>query len=414
MATPLPAGLPQILAAPVAPRQGDTGPKNADSETQGPGFAQTLEQRKEMKASAPAAEPRRAEAKAPAKSESQTPAKESADTRPSTDPAAEDASKASLAGDPAAVAALVLAAVAAAQTSSAPQKSPDPNAAMPGTPATGTAAPGLAIALAALARAAEGKDAGRPATPEPIADTAADPSASSATDSGFRGALAEAELPESLPAATAPTEVDAATAKISTPTAAPVAEVAPRATESEPGEKTPVSQSPSLESLPANAASVLSQAAHAHSRHEAPALQLTITPPPGHPQWAEAVGNRVTWMVGQNEGSADLVLTPPQLGRVEVSVTVSGDLTTAQFVAATPAARDVLEQALPRLREVLAEAGIMLADAQVSTSDQRGASADGREQAPRRQQAHGLPVTDLRSTPPAWLRRGEGLVDTFA
>lgn len=143
-------------------------------------------------------------------------------------------------------------------------------------------------------------------------------------------------------------------------------------------------------------------------------LHLHVPQPPGHPAWAEAVGSRVTWMVGQRESTAELVLTPPQLGRVEVNLTVSGDQTTAQFVAATPAAREALEQALPRLREVLAEAGINLADSGVSTSDRQ----DGGRQAPRQNPgrlADNLPPVEAGAKPGvAWGQTGRGLVDTFA
>lgn len=144
------------------------------------------------------------------------------------------------------------------------------------------------------------------------------------------------------------------------------------------------------------------------------ALRLQVTQPPDHPAWAESVGNRITWMVGQKESTAELVLTPPQLGRVEVTLTTNGEHTHAQFVAATPAAREVLEQAMPRLREVLANAGITLTDSGVSTSNQGGARGESNRQDSPRQEASVPPTgaSQARITP--WLQRGQGLVDTFA
>jgi flagellar hook-length control protein FliK len=90
--------------------------------------------------------------------------------------------------------------------------------------------------------------------------------------------------------------------------------------------------------------------------------------PAGSPGWPEEVGNRVSWMVGQHESQAELTLTPPQLGKIEVSITVSGDQTSAQFVTATPAARELIEQSLPRLREILEQSGISLGQTDVGTS----------------------------------------------
>lgn len=419
MATALPAALPQIQAAPNAPQRGDRGATNAGADVDGAGFAQTLERRKEMKASTPSPEPSKAETKAPSKPEPQPSTAKAADPAPPAEETKHDSgddSRASLAGDPAAVAALVLAAVAAAQTSAAPNKTND--SVNPTTPASGTAAPGLAVALAALTQATQGKVADENLPSQCVKEAASDASSAPITalpvDDGDGGAVTAANAPDALPPTTAPAE-GSAIGKTSG-TAPAVAEAAPRAAEAEAGDTppAPASQAAMPESLPAGAATAWAQGTHLHSRHDIPALQFAVTPPPGHPQWADAVGNRVTWMVGQNEGTADLILTPPQLGRLEVSVTVSGDITTAQFVAATPAARDVLEQALPRLREVLAESGIMLADAQVSTSGQQGQGSETGRQSARRQQDQGLPSSEVRAAGPAWLRRGEGLVDTFA
>ena len=140
-----------------------------------------------------------------------------------------------------------------------------------------------------------------------------------------------------------------------------------------------------------------------------------IATPAGQPGWAEDVGNRVVLLAGRDEGAAELILTPPHLGRVEVSLRVTGEHTTAHFVAATPAARDALDQAMPRLREVLAEAGIALGDANVNTQaqQQRG---DGGSGSGHYRQRYG---NDMAGESPVaasqtWLRRSDGLIDTFA
>lgn len=100
------------------------------------------------------------------------------------------------------------------------------------------------------------------------------------------------------------------------------------------------------------------------------ALPMHVNTPASQPGWADAVGNRVLWLVGRDESRAELILTPPTLGKLEISITVSGDTTTAQFVAATPAAREALEQAMPRLREMFEQAGVTLAESNVNTASQ--------------------------------------------
>lgn len=147
--------------------------------------------------------------------------------------------------------------------------------------------------------------------------------------------------------------------------------------------------------------------------------QLPVYTPAGHKAWAEDVGNRLIWMANRSESRAELMLTPPSLGKLGVSIQVSGDQTTAQFVAATPAAREALEQAMPRLRELLQQAGINLGQTDVSTSsDQQareGASREGRDPAGRGGGPHA--VSDVEAERPiatSWTTGGNGVIDIFA
>ncbi|MDY0013306.1 MAG: flagellar hook-length control protein FliK [Rhodocyclaceae bacterium] len=162
----------------------------------------------------------------------------------------------------------------------------------------------------------------------------------------------------------------------------------------------------------------LSATATHHQPAPAPATpslpQMSVSTPVGYDAWAGEVANRVVWMSKHQENTAELILTPPQLGRLEVSVSVDGDKTSAQFVAATPAAREALEQALPRLREALAQSGITLTDASVNTAGQQGQQSGDNGGSNRRRYATQESGTATISPATEWVRRGEGLVDTFA
>ncbi|MBS0545794.1 MAG: flagellar hook-length control protein FliK [Proteobacteria bacterium] len=140
------------------------------------------------------------------------------------------------------------------------------------------------------------------------------------------------------------------------------------------------------------------------------APQLPVHTPVGQDGWAEEIGNRVTWMLGRAESKAELVLTPPNLGKLEVSINLNGDQTTAQFIAANQAARDALEQAMPRLREMLAGAGISLGETSVSTSGEQQAGREGGGGGHPRGQGEG---TVGGSSAATWLRQHDGMVDTF-
>lgn len=160
-------------------------------------------------------------------------------------------------------------------------------------------------------------------------------------------------------------------------------------------------------------AGTLQQAQHADFRAhmaaaQAPKAELAVATPITHPGWAEDVGHQITWLAEQGTSKAELVLTPPHLGRIEIKLEIGTDLSTAQFVSASPQVREALEQAMPRLREMLAQGGISLGEANVS-SDQPSRDGGGSDSRSQRGRDGG---GDIAVAPAA--RRGVGLVDLFA
>jgi flagellar hook-length control protein FliK len=63
--------------------------------------------------------------------------------------------------------------------------------------------------------------------------------------------------------------------------------------------------------------------------------------------------------------SASLKLSPEHLGPLEIQISVQDDRATVWFGAAHAETRTALEQALPRLRELLQSQGLSLTDAGV-------------------------------------------------
>lgn len=140
----------------------------------------------------------------------------------------------------------------------------------------------------------------------------------------------------------------------------------------------------------------------------------------GSASWNERIGDRVVWMANNKESHAELVLTPPQMGRVEVKLSISDDQATATFVSANPQVREALEAALPRLREILADAGVQLGQAQVG-AENAGQSAQQEKNGDNF--AFGRDSTSTGEfaqpggsgpTASAGLKSGRGLVDVFA
>ncbi len=153
---------------------------------------------------------------------------------------------------------------------------------------------------------------------------------------------------------------------------------------------------------------------HAASGGDAPAI-IRIDTPTGSHGWDAEVGQKIIFLANRQESRAELTLTPPHLGKLEITISVNGDQTSATFISASPAAREALEQALPRLREMLADAGISLGQASVNAESAR----QGRDEAPATGTGMGHGGRDkdtaqAAEAPTQWLRRSSGLVDTFA
>lgn len=95
----------------------------------------------------------------------------------------------------------------------------------------------------------------------------------------------------------------------------------------------------------------------------------------GTTAWDTQVSQKVVWMVGGEDQTASLTLNPPDLGPVQVVLNVNNDQATVAFHSATPEVREALENAMPRLRDMLSDAGVTLGEASVSANmpDQRQA-----------------------------------------
>lgn len=81
-----------------------------------------------------------------------------------------------------------------------------------------------------------------------------------------------------------------------------------------------------------------------------------------------ALAEQVKWSLKEGLETAELKLHPPSLGALDVRVSMDGDKANVHFVSSHPIVREVLEAAMPRLREALAQDGLSLG--QVSVSDQ--------------------------------------------
>ncbi|HFE32145.1 MAG TPA: flagellar hook-length control protein FliK, partial [Gammaproteobacteria bacterium] len=84
----------------------------------------------------------------------------------------------------------------------------------------------------------------------------------------------------------------------------------------------------------------------------------------GHPGWSAELGQRMVWLANQEIREAKIQLNPRHLGPIDVRIVYSdAQQLSVSFNAQNPAAREALDAALPRLREMFEQQGLNLADA---------------------------------------------------
>lgn len=80
----------------------------------------------------------------------------------------------------------------------------------------------------------------------------------------------------------------------------------------------------------------------------------------GRPGWGEELGQKMVLMVRGNQQSAELQLNPPNLGPLEVRLSLQNDQASLMFVSAHSSVRDAINAALPKLSSMFAESGISM------------------------------------------------------
>ncbi|MEZ8079695.1 hypothetical protein A1OS_02850 [Enterovibrio norvegicus] len=96
---------------------------------------------------------------------------------------------------------------------------------------------------------------------------------------------------------------------------------------------------------------------------------------------ANALSERVNMMLSKNLKHVDIRLDPPEMGRMQIKLSMNQDQATVQFTVANTQARDLIEQSMPRLREMLQQQGLQLAQSSVQQQDAGGRQAFAGNQA---------------------------------
>jgi flagellar hook-length control protein FliK len=100
-----------------------------------------------------------------------------------------------------------------------------------------------------------------------------------------------------------------------------------------------------------------------------PSMQ-SIPLPVRHPQWGQALGQRVNYMINSQVQQAHITLNPEKLGPIQIKLHFDREQQVQVSVLAQHGAtRDAIDASIPRLREMLEQQGINLASVDVETGE---------------------------------------------
>ena len=123
------------------------------------------------------------------------------------------------------------------------------------------------------------------------------------------------------------------------------------------------------------AAAAQLQPATLEAAEAAAAASDHLTAHVGTDAWNDQVGQKVVYMLDGEDQTASLTLNPPDLGPLQVVLSVSNGQADVTFSSNQLEVRQALENALPRLQEMMGESGIALGNATVNAGMSDGNQA---------------------------------------
>ncbi|WP_462173892.1 flagellar hook-length control protein FliK [Pseudoalteromonas xiamenensis] len=109
-----------------------------------------------------------------------------------------------------------------------------------------------------------------------------------------------------------------------------------------------------------------------HTNHAQQAAQKVVVDPEllqamniARQDAAKELQNRVSMMLNLNNKEAEIRLDPPELGSMQIRIRSDAEQAQVNFVVQNQQAKELLEQSMPKLREMLAEQGINLGESSI-------------------------------------------------
>ncbi|CAJ0721581.1 MAG: flagellar hook-length control protein FliK [Ralstonia sp.] len=156
--------------------------------------------------------------------------------------------------------------------------------------------------------------------------------------------------------------------------------------------------------------------------------QVHTLPTFGDAAWPQSMASQLAFMQVHRQSSAELQLNPAELGGMHVKLEVDNGAVNASFVCQHQAVAELVQDAMPRLRDAMQQGGMQLAQTSVSTGDfsqqqnasqgssaQNQGSGSGNGGSGSRYGSSGSQDRpDTVTAAPRRVSRHEGAIDTFA
>ena len=137
-------------------------------------------------------------------------------------------------------------------------------------------------------------------------------------------------------------------------------------------------------------------------------------------KWPTQFGEKLVWLAKNEVQSAQININPPQLGPIQINLTLNGDQATAVFASPHAEVRHAIEDAMPQLKEMLSSAGINLGQSDVGSNmpqQQTFSNSFQNSHSPKNTDENAILLGNnsmSETSPPTLLRQGNGMVDLFA
>ena len=120
----------------------------------------------------------------------------------------------------------------------------------------------------------------------------------------------------------------------------------------------------------------------------------TVETPVQQGDWGDKMAGKISWLASQRISSAEIHINPPDMGPVDVRVSVQNDQASITVHSQNSSVRDLLELNSHRLRDMLQDNGLSLAKMDVSDQSSRQQHTAGGESGQSGQGEAGASDTD--------------------